>query len=94
MPEASLGNKANARDPSFFKTTTIDLAAWLMTKGIPLGGCENTKFPAFFVFECLRDDVKVKELKKDYEAGKAEGNIRIFYYNLKVLQNMIHNGRM
>ena len=93
-PESS-GSKASTHTQSRspFQTTTIDLAAYLMTVGVTLLGVENKEFPAHFVFNISRNDPKVLKMKGTYESGQVEANVRIFYHNLKTLQGLIRNGR-
>ncbi len=73
-----------------YPTTNTALAAWLYSQGFQLTDVDASSFPSVFYFES--SSPKLQESVRDFQVGKAEGNIATFYRSYKRLLSMIKTG--
>lgn len=77
---------AASQEP-IFSTPNTALAAWLYSQGFDLLEIDNTNFPTVFHFE---DSSKaLHSAVRDFQVGRAEGDIVAFYRAYKVLLDKI-----
>ena len=74
-------------DGEYYSTTDTALAAWLYSQGFELLDVKTESFPSIFVFK--NSSPQLTDLVRDYQCGKAEGNISVFYRAYKKLLRMI-----
>lgn len=78
------------KNPHSFETSDTALAAYLHTCGFQLEDVITVNFPAIFVFK--NSDKELEQAVHDYQAGKAEGNIAIFFMNYKRMLARLKDG--
>ena len=72
---------------STYSTADTALAAWLYANGFQLLKIDRSEFPSIFHFEDSSEELT--QLVHDFQAGKAEGNIIIFFRAYKILLGKI-----
>lgn len=69
------------QDEKIFSTSDSSLAAWLYSQGFRLQDVDKTVFPNIFRF--INDTTRLAKAVSDFQTGKAEGNITMFFHAYK-----------
>lgn len=76
---------------SAYSTPDTALAAWLYSLGFELLDTDTSEFPTIFYFE--DSDKELARLARDFQIGRAEGNITAFFRAYKFLLGKIKVAR-
>ena len=82
----------NNNPQNLYSTTDTALAAWLYSQGLELADVDSSEFPSVFYFK--NSDPKLQQIVRDFQCGKAEGNIIVFFRAYKKLLGKIKAGRI
>ena len=74
-----------------YKTTDTALAAYLYSEGFELLEVDGSNFPSVFYFE--NSNPKLSEYIRNFQIGKAEGNIAIFFKSYKTMLARIKDSK-
>jgi len=80
----------NNNSSNVYSTTDTALAAWLYSQGFELTDVDSSNFPSVFYFE--NSNPKLQQTVHDFQCGKAEGNVIVFFRAYKKLLSMIKVG--
>jgi len=73
-----------------YSTRDTALAAWLYSNGYPLADVDRRNIPVVFYF--TRDSKKMGNLIRDFQVGRAEGNVVLFFRAYKKMLFFIKEG--
>lgn len=79
-------------DNSHFITRDTALAAWLDSQGFELLNTQKEAQGFAFIFE--NGNPRLKEFVRDFQCGRAEGNILLFYQSYKRMLRKVKVGQL
>lgn len=84
-------NNNNSLREHCYDTRDTALAAYLHSEGFELLDVDSSNFPTVFYFG--NDNSQLSKFIRDFQVGKAIGNIAVFFRSYKIMLARIKEGK-